>query len=167
MITRIIFEDGKVYYRVKDIKKHYGLSDYKIRKIIKECDVPTTTLEGFGNSKFIAEEDMNMLEINGGTILMRTEYKDFQQSFESNKSMDGFFNFMYGDVIPKKTPEELFIKTMEEMDSFEESADREDKNKNEDETKIKKFNELCKNMVTVKELEKLNSYKIMKCISWI
>ena len=143
MLTRIIYEDGKVYYRVKDIKQHFGLSDYKMRKILKQGEVPTTTLDGFGRTKFIAEENMFLLEIGGGNLIVRTVYKDFQQSFESNKSMDGFFNFMYGDAIPKKTPEELYIKTMDEMDSFEENAVRKDKDKNEDETKIKKFNEFC------------------------
>ena len=143
MLTRVIFSDGKVYYRVKDLKKHFGVSDYKMRKIIKQGEIPTVKLEGFGNTKFIEEENMFLLEIGGGNIIMRTSYKDFQQSYESNKSMDGFFNFMYGDVIPKKTPEELFIKTMEDMDSFEENTAREDKNKNEDEIKIEKFNEFC------------------------
>lgn len=145
MLTRIIYEDSKVYYRIKDIKKYYNLSDYKMRKIIKESEVPTTRLDGFGRTKFIAEENMFLLEIEGGNMIVRTAYKDFQQSFESNKSMDGFFNFMCGGAIPKKTPEELFIKTMEEMDNFEENAAREDKDKdkNEDETKIKKFNEFC------------------------
>ncbi len=144
MLTRVIFSDGKVYYRVKDIKKYYNLSDYKIRKIIVQCEIPTTTLDGFGRTKFIAEENMFLLEIGGGNMIVRTSYKDFQQTYKSNESMDGFFNFMYGDVIPKKTPEELFIKTMEEMDSFEENAAREDKDKNEDEIKIEKFNEFCK-----------------------
>lgn len=143
MLTRIIYEDGKVYYRVKDIKKYFGLSDYKMRKIINECEVPTTTLDGFGKTKFIEEENMFLLEIEGGNMIVRTSYKDFQQTYKSNESMDGFFNFMYGDVIPKKTPNELYIKTMDEMDSFEENAVRKDKDKNEDETKIKKFNEFC------------------------
>lgn len=143
MLTRVIYEDGKVYYRVKDIKKYFGLSDYKMRKIIKQDEVPTTTLDGFGNTKFIAEENMFLLEIEGGNMITRTSYKDFQQTYKSNESMDGFFNFMYGDVIPKKTPNELYIKTMDEMDSFEENAVRKDKDKNEDETKIKKFNEFC------------------------
>lgn len=143
MLTRIIFEDNKVYYRVKDIKKHLGVSDYMLRKIIKVSEVETVKLEGFGNTSFIREEDISLLDINGGGMIMRTEYKDFQQTYESNKSMDGFFNFMCGGAIPKKTTEELFIKTMEDMDSFEENAARENKNKNEDEIKIEKFNKFC------------------------
>lgn len=142
MLTRVIFSDGKVYYRVKDIKKHLGVSDYMLRKIIKVSEVETVKLEGFGNTSFIREEDISLLDINGGGMIMRTEYKDFQKSYETNESMDSFFNFMFSNKLPKKTPNELYIKTMDELDSFRDNA----KHKKEDEYHMKRelFNELCK-----------------------
>lgn len=143
MLTRVIFSDGKVYYRVKDIKKHLGVSDYMLRKIINECEVETVKLEGFGNTSFIREEDISLLDINGGGIIMRTEYKDFQQSYETNQSMDSFFNFLNSNRLPKKTAEELYIKTMDELDNFRNNAKSKQKDKDENHIKRELFNELC------------------------
>ena len=143
MLTRIIYKDGNVYYRVRDLKEYFDLTDYKMRKIIKVSEVETVKLESFGNTSFIREEDISLLDINGGGIIMRTEYKDYQQTYESNQSMDNFFNFLSSNRLPKKTPEELYIKTMDELDSFRDNA----KHKKEDEDKYhmkrELFNELC------------------------
>lgn len=144
MLTRVIYKNSKVYYRVKDLKEHFGLTDYKMRKIIVQCEVPTTTLDGFGRTKFIAEENMFLLEIEGSNMIMRTEYKDFQQTYETNESMDGFFNFMFSNKIPKKTPNELYIKTMDELDSFRDNAKHKKEDEDEYHMKRELFNELCK-----------------------
>ncbi len=103
MINRVIFK-GETYYKVNDLKELYDVSMYKIKKAIKEQEIKTTTLEGFGRSKFILEAELNMLEIDGAITYMKTAVKDYREEMTVGGRMSALANSMFRIT---KTNEEL------------------------------------------------------------
>lgn len=70
MMNSTIFK-GQVYYKVKDLKDLYDMSEAKINKAIKANEIETVLLEGNGRTKFIAEENVPL--IFGGEKSMTIE----------------------------------------------------------------------------------------------
>ncbi|WHX92013.1 hypothetical protein [Peribacillus simplex] len=71
MLNRIIFSN-KVYYKITDLEFLFGLSPYKMRKVLKEQNIETTTLDGFGRSKFVLEENVSAIEVDGKITIVKT-----------------------------------------------------------------------------------------------
>ncbi|MGG0789263.1 hypothetical protein ABE132_11130 [Peribacillus simplex] len=71
MLNKVIFEE-KVYYKVADLGFLFGLSPYKMRKTLKEQDITPTKLEGFGVLKFVAEEEISAIEVDGKITIVKT-----------------------------------------------------------------------------------------------
>lgn len=111
MINRLIY-NNKVYYN--------KISIYKIKKTIKEQEINTTKLKGYGNSTWIEETDLCMLEIDGAITVMETKIKDRQETIESKVSMASLMNIfrrknaLYNEEMIKEIMEE----TENEMMNF-------------------------------------------------
>ncbi|MFT7830051.1 hypothetical protein [Priestia megaterium] len=111
MTNRVIF-DGKTYYKVKDLVELHEASLYKIKKAIKEQNIPTTTLDGFGRAKFIEEKDLNMLEIDGAITYMQTEVKDYRKELYM-QATSGML--AHGFMKTGVSKEEIFEKAIEKV----------------------------------------------------
>jgi hypothetical protein len=74
MLTRVIFK-GEVFYRVVDLMELFDISPYKMKKAINDQKIPTTKLSGFGHVKFVKEEDVSAVEINGEITIIKTVKK--------------------------------------------------------------------------------------------
>lgn len=72
-LTKIIY-NGAIYIPLRELTKVFvEESLYTIKKSIKEQDIKTSTLEGFGRSLFILEDDINNLIVNGKSVLLSTK----------------------------------------------------------------------------------------------
>ena len=56
-ISRILYKDGDIYYRVKDLTHWKGVG-------MNLTGVPKTKLDGWGNTLFIKEQDVPKITIN-------------------------------------------------------------------------------------------------------
>ncbi|MGL6107640.1 hypothetical protein [Romboutsia sp.] len=117
MINRIIYSN-KVYYKVKDLVEVYDnkFSLYKIKKVMKEQGIATTKLKGYGNALFIEETNIAMIEIEGAITVMETKFKDRKQSLKSEINMASLSNFMFRDMLPIKSNEEMIKEVLEKVD---------------------------------------------------
>ncbi|MDQ0254610.1 uncharacterized protein (UPF0335 family) [Evansella vedderi] len=109
MLNRIVY-GGEVYYKVTDLAELFELSQYKIKKILKEQEIETTTLKGFGRSLFVIEKNVCAIEVNGEITIIKTEVKETKKKELSNdfkKTMKktaklGRYNKQATNVIPLK-----------------------------------------------------------------
>src|SRR3954468_18507365 len=72
MINRTIFK-GKVYYRVADLAELFDVSEYKMRKAIKDQKIKTKRLKGFGRCVFVLEENIATINVYGEVKVLETE----------------------------------------------------------------------------------------------
>ncbi|WP_377887961.1 hypothetical protein [Alkalihalobacillus sp. R86527] len=90
MIKRIIV--GKeVYYKVAELTNLFGVSLYKVKKAIDKQKIHTRTLDGLGRVKFISEDNLAKLEIDGerqvATTIVETEVnKETVETVEPKKN---------------------------------------------------------------------------------
>lgn len=121
MINRLIY-NSKVYYKVNDLKEVYDnkVSMYKIKKVIKEQEIKTTKLKGYGNSNWIEEADLCMIEVDGSITVMETKIKDRKDTMNTNASMISLMNVFRGEnsLSNEEMIEELMNKTDEDMTNF-------------------------------------------------
>ena len=75
MLNRVIY-DGKVYYKVTDLRFLFDLTQYKLRKILKEQSIEITKLKGFGRSLFVLEENVAKIEVNDEFTIIETKFED-------------------------------------------------------------------------------------------
>ncbi|WP_342601593.1 hypothetical protein [Peribacillus sp. FSL E2-0159] len=75
MLNRVIYS-GKVYYKIIDLGLLFDLSQYKLKKILKEQNIETTKLKGFGRSIFVLEENVSVIEVNGEITIVKTTIVD-------------------------------------------------------------------------------------------
>ncbi|HFJ9456983.1 TPA: hypothetical protein ACGW7F_002175 [Bacillus cereus] len=73
MLTRIIYK-GKVYYKVNDLRDLFELSPYKMKKILKNQDIKTEKLDGFGRTLFVLQENASKIEVNNEITLFKTVF---------------------------------------------------------------------------------------------
>ncbi|MDK2587285.1 hypothetical protein QOZ83_15670 [Romboutsia sedimentorum] len=121
MISRVLHEDGCVYYRFKDLRKLFNCSDYKIKKAIKVFEIETHKLD-FGRTLFVKEEDISKININNSKMSMRTAYKDLHKEIKSYYGMNKMLNVMFPAI--KKSEQELQSKTIEEANNSLDSVDK-------------------------------------------
>lgn len=129
MINRIIFND-KVYYKKKDLKDLFEINDYKLNKIIKEQNIPTTILKGFGRTVWIEEKYVSSINIDGVYIKMQTKLYDYQTRLHENLKMKSFINALVSMNYQReiKTDIELQEEVIKETEKeFEPTELKEDK----------------------------------------
>ena len=73
MINRTIF-NGQVFYRIADLALLFDVSAYKMRKAIKEQNIETTRLKGFGRCVFVLEADISKINVYGEMKVLKTEF---------------------------------------------------------------------------------------------
>ncbi|WP_422123719.1 hypothetical protein DHX103_02600 [Planococcus sp. X10-3] len=73
MINRTIF-GGQVFYRIADLAELFDVSAYKMRKAIKEQNIKTTRLPGFGRCVFVLEADISKINVYGEMKVLKTEF---------------------------------------------------------------------------------------------
>ena len=73
MINRTIF-GGQVFYRIADLAELFDVSVYKMRKAIKEQNIKTTCLTGFGRCVFVLESDIAKINVYGEMKVLKTEF---------------------------------------------------------------------------------------------
>lgn len=78
MLNRVIY-GGEVYYKLTDLAELFDISQYKIRKAIKEQNIQITRLKGFGRSLFVLEKNVSTIEVNGEITIIKTEVKESQE----------------------------------------------------------------------------------------
>ncbi|MFD6211248.1 hypothetical protein [Peribacillus sp. NPDC060253] len=71
MLNRVIFSE-KVYYKIADLGFLFGLSPYKMKKVLKEQNIETTKLKGFGRSVFVLEDNVSAIEVDGKITIVKT-----------------------------------------------------------------------------------------------
>lgn len=151
MITRIIHEDSKVYYRLKDLKALFNCSDYKIKKAIKTAQIETHKLD-FGRTLFIKEEDICKLDINNYKVSMRTTFKDLHDEIKSHYGMNQLLDRMFPAI--KKSEVELQNKAIEDANNSLDSVNREPKIIEADEY-MEVFNNVAKEMGFAERIHKI------------
>lgn len=129
MINRLIY-NKEVYYKVNDTVLVFEnkFSIYKIKKAIKEQGVETYKLKGFGNSIWIKENDLSMLEIDGAVTLMETKFICRKERLESHISIGAFLN-----TFLRLSNEEILEKALKhtdgDLDGFEKTDTVKDDNR--------------------------------------
>ncbi|MFK4423960.1 hypothetical protein [Bacillus sp. RC51] len=73
MLTRIIY-NGKVYYKVGDLRDLFELSPYKMKKILEKQNIKTAKLNGFGRTLFILQENASKIEVNNEITIFKTVF---------------------------------------------------------------------------------------------
>ena len=73
MINRTIF-NGQVFYRIADLALLFDVSAYKMRKAVKEQNIETKRLEGFGRCVFVLEADIAKINVYGEMKVLKTEF---------------------------------------------------------------------------------------------
>ncbi|RDY26803.1 hypothetical protein CHL78_012085 [Romboutsia weinsteinii] len=116
MINRLIY-DGQVYYKVNDLVHVYGnkYSIYKIKKAIKESGIKVSKLKGYGNSLYIRESEVSMLEIDGSVVVMETKIKDRVETFKTSLSANSFVNLL--TKMDSSINEDMVHKSLEYTDA--------------------------------------------------
>lgn len=137
LVTRLIHM-GETFYRLKDVAEMRNVSVAKLRKIIKEQNIETVTIEGFGRTKWINERQVNEIEIDGKVDYMRTEVKDFKREYE----LKGTINAMACLFLNKEEVDtsKVVYDTMKDMDNFAKANESECNQ--EDKRKIETFNQI-------------------------
>lgn len=70
MIKQIIFK-GKVHYKIGDLAKMHGVSPRVMKRILKEQNIETTTIKGFGRMLFAIDKNVSV-EIVGEDTIAKT-----------------------------------------------------------------------------------------------
>ena len=137
MVTRLIHM-GETFYRLKDVAEMRNVSVAKLRKIIKEQNIESVTIEGFGRTKWIKEQHVNEIEINNEIVYMRTEFKDYQRELD----LKGTANALACAFLNKEFDTSKVVKeTLDSMDNFA-LANESECNNQEDKRKIETFNQI-------------------------
>lgn len=136
LVTRLIHM-GETFYRLKDVAEMRNVSVAKLRKIIKEQNIETVTIEGFGRTKWIKEQYVNEIEIDNEIVYMRTEFKDYQKEFDLKSTTNAMAcAFLNKEVDTSKVVKE----TLDSMDNF--ATANESECNQEDKRKIETFNQI-------------------------
>ena len=72
MINRTIFKE-QVYYRVKDLALLFGVSEYRMRKAIKDQKIKTKN-NILGRCVFVLEENIAKINVFGEVKVLETEF---------------------------------------------------------------------------------------------
>lgn len=72
MINRTIFK-GQVYYSVKDLAKLFKVSEYRMRKAIKDQKIKTYN-KIFGRTVFVLEENVSLINAYGEVKTLKTDF---------------------------------------------------------------------------------------------
>ena len=137
LVTRLIHKK-EIYYRVKDIAEMRNVSVAKLRKIIKEQNIETVTIEGFGRTRWIKEEYVNEIEIDGTVDYMRTEVKDFKKEYK----LKSVANAMACAFLNKKEVDtsKIVKETVDSMNEFAKGITNERAEKNR--RRVETFNQI-------------------------
>lgn len=159
MITRVLHEDGCVYYRFKDLTKLFSCSEYRIKKSIKSAQIELHKLD-FGRTLFVKESDVSKIMIvtkeETKCQAMRTTYKDFQAEVKSYYGMNQMTNFLFPVI--KKSEQEMRMKSIEEANkSLDNLTNHVDYRSGYDEY-VKVFNNTCKELGYSERIHKVKMF---------
>lgn len=137
MLNRLIY-NNEVYYKVKDLTELFEVSEYKLKKIIDECEIKTTTLKGYGRTKYILEQNVSdIIFEDGSTMYMKTSVQDYQEEFKNTVKIGALVGVFTGKEINYEEIREKINKKFEDttkgtkseaieikMNVFNENAER-------------------------------------------
>lgn len=134
-LNRLIY-DEKVYYKLSDIKKYKDMPNIKLNNI------NTITIPGFGVTKWVKEEDLPSLLIDGKhEFIVQTKYIDSLTELKSEASFASLANAFSYKYDKRITEQECIDKAYERVNNFNTTS--EDEIKTNDINIYNKFNELA------------------------
>lgn len=80
MLNRVIF-GNEVYYKVADLAEIFGVSQYRIKKSIKDQKIETKN-DIFGRIVFISEKNLAKIDANGRSVTITTTVKENIKKFD-------------------------------------------------------------------------------------
>lgn len=139
-VSRILYRDGNIYYRVKDLTHWKGVG-------INLTGVPTTKLAGWGNTLFIKEKDVPKITIDKKwKYVLKTKYVDSITELDAECRLACLCNaFANSYGVKKITEEQCISEALATVDNF--NPDIIDKKMEERNKYIEiwnEFNRLCK-----------------------
>lgn len=112
-ISRILYKDGEVYYKVKDLIHWKGVG-------INLAGVPKMKLDGFGNSLFVRERDIPKITINKKwKYVLKTRYVDSITELDTECRLACLCNaFAHSYGVKKTTEEDCIREALSTVDNF-------------------------------------------------
>ena len=134
-LTRLIY-DGSVYYKLTDVKKYKGIKKGKLNNI------NTITIPDFGRIKWVKEEDLPSLLIDGKhEFIVKTRYIDSLTELKTEASFACLVNAFTDKYNQRITEQECIDKAYERVNNFNTTS--EDEIKTNDINIYNRFNELA------------------------
>ena len=138
-ISRILYRDGNIYYRVKDLTHWKGVG-------INLTTTPKTKLDGWGNSLWVNEKDVPKITINKKwKFVLKTKVVDSISELDMECSVASLCNaFAHSYGVKKITEDECISKALETVDNFNpDTIDEKMKERNKSIEIWNEFNRLC------------------------
>lgn len=112
-VSRILYRDGNIYYRVKDLTHWKGVG-------MNLTGVPKTKLDGWGNTLFIKEQDVPKITINKKwKYVLKTKFVDSITELDTECRLACLCNAFAHSYNVKKTSEEQCIsEALKTVDNF-------------------------------------------------
>lgn len=138
-VSRILYRDGNIYYRVKDLTHWKGVA-------INLTTTPKTKLDGWGNTLWVNEKDVPKITINKKwKFLLKTKVVDSVTELDTECRLACLKNaFSYKYDVKRITEEDCIHEALNTVDNF--NSDITNKKIEERNKHIKiwnEFNKLC------------------------